>query len=79
MVTLTMVSGNVVPPTGLEKHKIREIALDVRISDERIGDVGQVAKVLHRAFGELRVPRLNRDRYKRWSAVLDGMARLSQR
>lgn len=72
-----IVPGNVVPPIDLETQKIREIAHDVRIADERVGDVEQATKVLYMVVGKLLVPGLNRDQYRRWSAVLDGLARLS--
>ena len=70
--------GDVVPPINLKRETIYRIPLDVGIPDERIRDVGQVTRVLHAALGRLLVPRLDRRRYRRWSAVLDGMTRLSR-
>lgn len=73
-----MAHDNVIPPISLEAKTIQRIALDVRIPDEQIRDVGQVTRVLHTAVGKLLVPGLDMGRYKRWSAVLDGMSRLSR-
>lgn len=70
-----MASGNVGPSVNLETDTMQ---FDVRISDERIRDVGQVTRVLHAAVGRLLVPGLDRERYRRWSAVLDGITKLSQ-
>lgn len=53
----------------------RQTPLDIQIPDERIRDVGQVARVLLRAMGKLRIVNLDREQYRNWSAVLDEMAK----
>lgn len=60
----------------LEMKRASGIPLEVWIPDEHIRDVGQVARLLHAAFGTLRIINLEREQHKKWSAVLDEMARL---
>ena len=58
-------------PTGNNDN----IILDVRIPDEKIRDVEQVADVLCKTFGKLRFVEPDREQYGKWGAVVDEMAR----
>ncbi|EPS92946.1 hypothetical protein FOMPIDRAFT_1056421 [Fomitopsis schrenkii] len=60
----------------LRTKDFRKTLLDVRVPDEQIRDVGQLARVLHSVFETLQIVNLDRDQYGKWGAVLDEMARL---
>lgn len=66
--------GNLVPP--LPTEEIQKHTLRVRIPDQLIRDVGQVTRLLHSVFGKLHIPELDRERFGKWGAVLDGMVRM---
>ncbi|TFY54120.1 hypothetical protein EVJ58_g9046 [Rhodofomes roseus] len=55
---------------------VRELPLDIQVPDCDIHDVHQVARVLWWIFRGLHVPNLDRLAFKKWAAVLDGIARL---
>lgn len=63
--------GDVVPP--LKAYDVSKFSFEVWIPDQRIRDVGQLARVLCSAFGRLQIGKLDRGHFRKWSAVLDRM------
>lgn len=62
----------------LMAKEFRNTALKIQVPDERIRDVGQMARVLHSAFGKLQIIDLDKGQYQKWSAVLDQMEGLQR-